>query len=276
MNSVFNAIGDIVLWPFEAIHPLLGLVLVSFLLGVVMILVFKWTSDQGGIQLAKDRMKAHMFAIRIFKEDLGVLGKSLGQICKNLAVYQFHFFKPVAVAIIPLMLLLFQLDMRFSYDGLEPGQKLILKAELKEGVSPEAQLVLPEGLVAETMVRVKDRYPEDVTVDKGEVAWRLRAEKAGDHEVQIKIGDHVETKRITVGERARRMAPLRTNSFWLALLYPAESPLGDASPIESIELEYPAQELGPLSGGSGWVLAIVFILSMVFGYAVKGVFGVEL
>ncbi len=276
MNSVFNAIGDIVLWPFEVMHPLLGLTVVSCLLGVVMILVFKWTSDQGGIQVAKDRMKAHMFAIRIFKEDLGVLGKSLGQIFKNLAIYQFHFFKPVAVAIVPLMLLLFQLDMRFSYAGLEPGQKIILKAELKEGIAPQATLELPDGLVAETMVRIRDRFPEDVSLDKGEVAWRVRAEKAGDYEVKIQVGDHVETKLISVGDRTRRMAPLRTNSFWFALLYPAEAPLGESSPIEGIELEYPAQELGPLSGGSGWVLAIVVVLSMVFGYAVKGVFGVEL
>ncbi|MEQ8765068.1 MAG: hypothetical protein RL885_14140 [Planctomycetota bacterium] len=276
MNSVFNQIGDILLWPFEVVHPLLGLIIVSCLLGVVMILVFKWTSDQDGIQVAKDRMKAHMFAIRIFKEDLGVLGRSLWQICKNLALYQFHFLKPVAVAIIPLMILLFQLDMRFSYDGLDVGQRVVLKAELKEGIDPAAEIEIPEGLVVEATVRHRDRYPADVAVDKGEVVWRLRAEKEGDYEVKMRVDGKEEIKRITVGERVRHMAPIRTNSFWEALLYPAEAPLAEESPFESIQITYPSQELGPLSGGSGWVLAIVFVLSMVFGYAVKGLFGVEL
>ena len=54
MNGLFN----VVLFPFRSMHPLIGLLVLSILLGIVFLLLFKYTSPQKTIKRAKNGIKA--------------------------------------------------------------------------------------------------------------------------------------------------------------------------------------------------------------------------
>jgi hypothetical protein len=54
---------------FEARHPLLSLGLISLLAGVVMLWVFRRVSNQGAIRVAKKRLQAHLYELRLFADE---------------------------------------------------------------------------------------------------------------------------------------------------------------------------------------------------------------
>ena len=65
----------------------------------------------------------------------------------------------------------------------------------------------------------------------------------------------------------------RANS-WNAFLYPQEPPVPGDSVIESIHVDYPHRELKFFGLTVHWLIAF-FIISVVAGFALKGVFGIE-
>ena len=68
---------------------------------------------------------------------------------------------------------------------------------------------------------------------------------------------------------------MRTGSWIDQLLYSGETPLPSGSPLDSIEVVYPAQSLSVLGFETDW-LVLFFILSIVFAFLLKGFFGVEI
>ena len=72
-----------------------------------------------------------------------------------------------------------------------------------------------------------------------------------------------------------KVAPVRANAAsWDFVLYPAEKPLSGESPVKSIQLHYPPSQLGGVWGFPLW-LWIFFVVSIAAGFALKGVFRVE-
>ena len=50
--------------------PLLLVLAVSIVIGLVMVIVFRYTSDQKAIGRAKDRLKANLLAVRLFQDQI--------------------------------------------------------------------------------------------------------------------------------------------------------------------------------------------------------------
>jgi hypothetical protein len=61
------------------------------------------------------------------------------------------------------------------------------------------------------------------------------------------------------------MQPARGRGFESALLWPAEPTFASDSPFESIAFVYPDADLGWLPSGTGGVLIVFLISSLVFG-----------
>ena len=83
------------------------------------------------------------------------------------------------------------------------------------------------------------------------------------------------SKTWSVGGEQRKVPVMRTKS-WEGFLYPGEAALPRSSAVETIALAYPERNLGALPGGEFGILATFFGVSLVAGFALKGVFGVTL
>jgi hypothetical protein len=134
-------------------------------------------------------------------------------------------------------------------------------------VSPrDATLALPDGIVLDA--------PPVATADH-QVFWRLRAEQPGDHVLRLSIGGQTYEKGWAVGGEARKV-PLRRLRGLEAILYPGEDALPGNGPVLAIELGMHPHALGPLPAGELGIVLWTFGLSLVAGFAVKGLFGVTL
>ena len=148
VNLVVGRAVDLVLWPFRGLSPWFGLVVVSLLTALLMLEVYKLTSNQAAIRRAKDRIKAHLLEMRLYKDNMRVtLGAQAGILKSNLA-YMAANLKPLAVMIVPLVLILARLSLWFDRAPLRPGEETLVKVELAasaDPLSPGLRLTLPPG-----------------------------------------------------------------------------------------------------------------------------------
>ncbi len=133
---------------FGSNPPLVIVVLVSVVTGLLMVVVFRYTSDQKAIRLAKDKLKAHLLAVRLFQDQLPVVLRSYGRIFRGTVTYLRLAFRPLLFVIVPMTLLIVQLD---HYLGLVPfhaGEAFLIATQISNANTlDELSLQLPQGLV---------------------------------------------------------------------------------------------------------------------------------
>ena len=145
VNTVLNGLFDLLMFPFRALDAWWGMVAISLLTGLLMLAVFRLTSNQAGIRAAKDRIKAHLLEMRLFKDNFRVSFGAQRQILAANWRYIGYSAKPLLVMIVPLVLILIQLNFWFGYEPLAVGQTAILKVRINRIEKPgEIQPQTPE------------------------------------------------------------------------------------------------------------------------------------
>lgn len=272
INLVFGWIVGALLWPFRGLSPWFGMVAVSFLTALLMLEVYKLTSNQAAIRRAKDLIKAHLYEMRLYKDNMRVTLASQGAILKANLSYLAANLKPLAVMIAPLVLILAQLSVWYDRAPLRPGDETLVRARLEATADPVAaglDLEVPPGLeISAPAVRI---------ADLNEVVWRIKALSAGSGRLTLRAGGAILEKSVVVGggPLARVSGLASRGSFWKRVLYPGEAPLAAGTPVRSIEILYPAGSLVAFGLHVHWLVAYL-VLSIVFGFAFKGVFKVEI
>ena len=272
VNLVVGLAVDLVLLPFRGLSPWFGLIVVSFLTALLMLEVYKLTSNQAAIRRAKDRIKAHLLEMRLYKDNMRVtLGAQAGILKANLA-YMAANLKPLAVMIVPLVLILARLSLWFDRAPLRPGEETLVKvgrAASADPLSLDLRLELPPAVEANApAVRIPDEH---------EIVWRIRALAEGRGRILLRAGDRTIEKTVTVGggPLTSVSALASRGSFARRVLYPGEPPLPGGTPVRTVEVLYPAKRLAAFGVGVHWLVAYL-VLSIAFGFALKGVFKVEI
>jgi len=274
INTLLRSLFDAVLYPFRGLSPIWGLAIVSVVVGIVMLLIFKVTSNQEALERIKRRIHVGFFEIRLFNDDIGAMFRAQGQILRANMVYLAYILVPILWAFIPLTLIYFHLDSHYRYAGLEIGEPTLLEVKLKDDPNlrldqkPNVSLEVPAGLSIDT---------QSVWVpSERELTWRISALEKGDHVVEVVMGDQRTTKTVRVSDDVVRRSALRPpRKFIPQLENPGEQPIPSESPIESIFVGYPETEVNLLGWKNWWVLSFLLI-SIVGAFALKGVFGVTI
>ncbi len=249
--------------------PLLSVVLVSVVTGLVMVVVFRYTSDQKAIRSAKDKLKAHLLAVRLFQDQLPVVLRSYGRILRGTATYLRLAFRPLLFVIIPITVLIVQLD---HYLGLVPfhvGEAFLIATQVSNANTlDELSLQLPPGLVTTA--------PPVHVPANNQVVWRVVAEKDGRYDIDIGVSGQTFSKNIAVSSGIERLSPLRLRGrFWERLFVSAEPAMPESSPLESIAVNYSGRSIHFAWLDWNWIW-LFFVLSLVAGFLFKEILGIEI
>ncbi len=272
VNAALRPAFDLLLAPFAASPPLVSLVLVSLVVSVLMLVVFKKTSDQAALADVKRKIHAGIFEIRLFNDDLRAILRAQNEILRHNLTYLRLNLWPMLFLLPPLVLVIAQLQFHYGYQGLRPGQRALLEVDLAPqvagGARPRATLDLPAGLRAET---------DAVWIPaEAQLVWRLVAERDGDYAVGLEVDGSRFGKSVRVTPKTVRLSPERVGPGFLSqLLYPAEPPLTSTAPVRAIRLSYPEREVEVLGHGMHWMIPF-FALSILFAFALRGVFKVTI
>ncbi len=284
LNSIVGFIVDALLYPFRELPPIVGLCVVSIITAVGMLLIFKRTSDQQGLESVKRQIHAGMFEIRLFSDDPRAILRAEAEILRHTLSYLRLTLVPTLLMIVPLVLLLIQLQFHYGYSGLEPGSPAIVKVRFKAGsVDPK-----PEEGGAESDQRsqgssfetttpsVRLEAPSGLRVESAllwipslaEADWRVAVEQPGNYRLMIHAGEQSLQKTLIVSSSVVQLSPVRPSGALLdQLLYPVEPPLPDG-PVESIVVSYPEADVSLLGWDTHWLVAF-FIITIVAAFALR-------
>jgi uncharacterized membrane protein (DUF106 family) len=273
LNSILNRLFDLLFYPFRHLNPWWGMIYISLLTGLLMLAIFRLTSNQAGIKAAKDRIKAHLLEMRLFKDNLRVsLGAQRQILAANLR-YIGYSAKPLAVMIIPLLLILAQLNFWFGYRPLSVGEPAILKVHLEKSADP-----MTMNIDVQTPPAIRLETPPLRLAEQREIDWRIRPQAEGVSRLTVSLaGGRGISKSVAVGGNPlSRLTPLRVRrGVFEEFLNPGEGALPTGQSVDSVEIIYPGRRLSLFGLRLHW-LVVYFGLSIILGFVLKRPFKVEI
>ena len=239
------------------------------MIGLVMVVVFRYTSDQRAIHIAKDHLKAHLLALRLFQDQIPVVIRSYGRIVLATGRYLRLAFMPLLFVIVPLTFLMVQIDRYLGLSPLESGHPFLVSARVADATAMnDASLQLPDGL--------ETTAPAVHVPAESEIVWRVVAARDGDYVVNVQSSAQTFSKRVVVGTGLQRLSPVRLRGkFWERLFYSAEPALPENSLIDAIAVQYPAREIAFAGLDWNWIW-LFFVLSLAAGFFFKSILGIEI
>lgn len=265
----FTRLCGTILDPIDRLSPFLGILLLSAATSLAVLLGYSLISSPEKIKGAKNRIKAHILAIRLYRDFWKVIVSSF---FKSL----FHTLRYFALNLLPLLLLfpvLFlifvQMDIRYGMRPFFPGERFAVKAKWDGGINPAAVELETDPLYRQVMNPVFLRALDEVN-------WKLEARQVGGGAVTIRVpGEPSVSKSLVVGTRVVALSNRRLRApSWLFFLYPAERPLPAASRLRSVAIEYPSRRIRFLGISAHW-LAYYLVLTFLMVLGLKKRFGVE-
>jgi hypothetical protein len=260
------------LLPFTGLNPWAGMIFISLLTAILMLFIYKKTSNQSGIKEAKNLIKGYLLEIRLFQNDFGIFLGGLKRLLSANLRYLAYNLKPLLVMILPIFLLLAQMNLWFGYNVPQPGETLLLKVEFNQAVEVDRlnlEVEAPAGVIVDS--------PPLRIIDENEVNWRLKIVELRGGQLVIKNGGQKYAKDISLPQsKLARVSAIRVNqNIWEQLLNPGEKPLPRDAEIKKIEVVYPSARLNLFGLKIHWLIAY-FVLSIIFGFGLKGWFKVEI
>lgn len=290
MTGIYIALNralDASLAPFDSLSPLWPLALWSVIVGVVAMVIYKYTSKQAGIKDAKEKIKGHFYEVFLYIDDAPVIFGAQARIMLNAGRYLLYALPPLVIMIALFFPLFANFEMRYAYRPAAVGSELLVKVALDrytDGWQQDLKLTVPEGVkVVGGPVRfVRKRYDDPgartrkITGRDYESDWRVRVTAPGRHNLTITVRDRdLKVPLVAGDDRGLRPAPYATKSLGTALLFPPVAELPGNLPVASVQIDYPEAEF-PVGPWMMWWVWPFLVISMVAAYAVKGVFKVEI
>lgn len=257
LNLLANALGRFLLAPVAWLPGWLSATIVSAATGVLLLVVFKYTSHQRAIKRVRDDIKAHLLAVKLFKDSVSVTLRAQGRILLGALRLMVLSVVPMLVMIVPVCLLLGQLALWYQSRPLQVGEEAVVTVTL----NGEIESSWPE-------VRLQPTSAAEVTVgpvrvlSQREICWNLKAREVGYHQVLFQVGPQTSRKELAIGDRFMRLSTKRPGWSWSdMLLHPSEPAFRPDSRVRSIEIDYPERE--SYISGTDWWVAYWFVMSMV-------------
>jgi hypothetical protein len=283
VNEWLGLAFDVLLYPFRQLSPIVGLSVASLLTAAAMLLVFRATSDQRRIEQVKRAMVAALFEIRLFNDDLPALFRAQGEMLRQNAAYVRLSLVPMLWMIVPIVLVVAQLEFRYGYAGLTPGQSVLVKAQLRHAPATNTDAAPAAGEASSAPAATLEA-PNEVRVLTSavwfpatqEVVWQVTPNTPGEFVLNARIGSGTFTKTLEATDHVVRRSPLRVSPGLVdQFLYPAEPPLPVSADVASISVAYPARAIRILGWDMPWII-VYFGLSMGFALLLRKPLGVTL
>ena len=264
VNLILTRLFDLLLWPFGR-WPAGGLVFISAIAGVVMLVIFKFASNQKKIRRSRDLINAHLLAMRLFQDEPAVLLASQRAVLKANLSYLRYALVPLVFILPPVVLIMAQLELRYGAAPLALGETAVVRAVFDGPPDEGVTLTAPPGVAVETPAL---RIPF-----QNEADWRVRAVTPGRYTLRLNARGKTYVKEFVAATPGiSRVSPKAARGFFSQLLHPGESAPGDG--VKEITVLYPRREDKVFGVTVSWLVTF-FIVSLVAAFALKGVLRTE-
>lgn len=231
---------ELLLYPFDQLSTTGSLLAMTVITSVLMLAVVARVTPQKRIEVARRRIDASIYEMRLFIDSPRRIFAAQGGMLKATGVYLVCLLPAAVVLTIPLGLLYLSLDARYSIAPAAAGEPLVVDVSYDgdfDGYDIDVG-PLPAGLAVTA--------PPVVDAERHRVSIRVDVHDAGSYELPIRAGDHQIDKRIDARATASGVSPTRRRGLGVLWVAGAERPIDGGSPVSEITARY-------VSAGNSWL-----------------------
>jgi uncharacterized membrane protein (DUF106 family) len=267
-NAAIRSLLSLWVAAFSWAPPVLGLSVISAIVGIGMLWVFRKTSNQMGMKAVKRKVHASLLELRVFADEPGVTWRAQKSLFAANVRYMGMALRPALVMALPVALLLIHLEAFYGRAPLPVGHEAVVTMAMSGPI--EAAMKAPAAVAVET--------PPVHIADERQISWRIRPVAAGIARLQFTVAGQPVSKTIAAGGGdgfGHGFVPGRAVSgAWSAIWNPDEKRI-PTSAVEWIDVRYPERRVEIFGLRLHWLLWFVLV-SMVAALLLKKRFGVVL
>ncbi|MHB1555905.1 MAG: hypothetical protein ACYC61_00360 [Isosphaeraceae bacterium] len=267
LSAGASLLGRYLLAPVAFLPGWLSATAIGAVTGVLLLAVFKHTSNQRAIHRVRNDIDAHLLALKLFRDSAAVALRAQARVIAGATRLLLLAVVPMLVMAIPVTLVLGQMSLWYEARPLRVGEESVVTLALAGDASapwPSVNLRPTNAVDVEAgPVRVRDRR---------EVCWNLRAREPGSHRLEFQVGGQAVAKELAIGDGFMRVSLERPGWDWSSiLLYPWESPFRPGDAVRSIAVAYPERSSW-IYGSGTWVISwfvVSFVVALGFRRALN-------
>jgi hypothetical protein len=224
-----------------------SLTIIAIAFGIAMLWIFRRFSNQPRIALAKRKIRANLYAFRLYASEPSLIFRAQKQLLLWNARYLALMLRPTAVVLVPTTLLLLALDAMYAHRPLSPGESAIVTAQFGDGADVRSLAPTLEG------AHIAVESPSVRIPDLRQFSWRVRAIGPMSGRVILRVAGTSFSKSVSSGASSGFIAERRVVSLLDWLRYPGE-PLLPSGPLRWIGVSYPAARMDIFGFGAHWLV----------------------
>ena len=270
-NSLITTLFSLLLTPLAGLKALWGLLAISIVAGIILVYIYGKISNQAALRRVKKCITAGIYESVLFRHDLPTSLRAQGGMLLGGVRYFGLAVPPLIVLLIPSLVILAQLNLRYGARALQPGEHAVITVNLAN----EDALFSTELSAQDATVQVT---PPLRDLDAQSISWRVDASKAqatSPATLALAVNGVQVNEPLFTGQQPAVLPTAQHTSPWWQLLYPGASlPQELRSQVRSITVTYPEQELSVAGITVHWLLLFV-VVSIVAGLVASKAIGIE-
>lgn len=264
INAIFTAASGWLIGPVMHLPGWLSCAVLAGITALLILVIYKYTSNQKAIRRIRNRIKVNLLAMRLYKDSLQVTLAAQKELFKAGVALLGNSLVPLAVMLLPMIMILAQLQSWYGYEPLAPGAEAVVTVQLdsSESLSSVKISSISGAHIVTGPVRIQSL---------AQAAWIIQADEADGGKITFQVDDEKFEKSLAVGKaQYTQISPLRPGpKITDVLLYPAERPFKSDSSVQSITIGYP-QRAWKTGITNSWLVDF-FIMSCALALLLKNV-----
>jgi len=236
---------DPVLNPLLKLPILWAIILLSFIIALIISVIYKYTTNQDLMKRLKEEMKEFQKQMKELRQDPQKMMAVQKKAMETNMKYMMQSMKSTLFTFIPIIIIFGWMNAHLAYEPIKPGQDFTTTVNFNEGVKGNIELVVPEG------IGIQGDAAKEITDNK--VSWLLQGEE-GEYLLEYKMDGSSYTRDVLITNENNYKAPIKK--------------ISDGK-INTIEIGNNKMKVVNLFGWKiGW-LGSYIILSIIFSMALR-------
>ena len=234
-----------------------SLTAIALAAGIALAWAFGRFSDRERIALVKRKVRASLYAFRLYADEPALVFRAQKQLLLWNARHGALLLRPAAWSIVPTVILMIALEAMYGHRPLAAGESAVVTAQL----DPTADLRTAPRLEGRG---VRIETPAVRVMSKHQVCWRVRAVRATPGSLLLECAGASVTKAVQAGPGLQFISERRVASWLDWLRYPGEGRL-QTSAVRWIEVSYPAADIPVFGLAVDWLVwfcAVSFLTTL--------------
>ncbi|MBI2651664.1 DUF106 domain-containing protein [Candidatus Woesearchaeota archaeon] len=242
---VFENLLNPVFSPLLKLPTLLAVTLLSFLVSLMVTLIYKYTTDQSLMKQLKDEMKGYQKQIKELRKEPEKAMQVQKKAMQTNMKYMMNSMKSTLFSFLPIIIIFSWMNANFAYEPINPEKDFTATVTFADNAQGIIELSVPEG------IKINGNGTQEIK--NGMAKWVLNG-KEGNYLLEYKFDGKTYAHEVLITKKNEYINPVKK--------------IADAN-IKTIEIEHKAKKLLPLFRWKiGW-LGTYIIFSIIFSIVVR-------